>query len=264
MITFGSLFAGIGGWDLGLERAGWECKWQVEIDDYCNKVLEKHWPDVPRYRDVYGVSASSLETVDAICGGFPCQPFSLVGRREGTSDERWLWPEFARLVGEMGPKYVFVENVPGIYTQGGVEIAADLATFGYGFEWGVIPARATGAPHRRERFFLVAYSGSSGRQQIPESSHGYEGKNAGGGKEDNYVSSGHGEGYRDGRVPGVMAQISKQVWREWEPDPANDVESGVGRVAYGLPDGVDRNRVLGNAMIPHIAETIGRVVNEVG
>src|SRR6266487_3849645 len=101
-MRFGSLFSGIGGLDLGLERAGMECRWQVEIDPYCQAVLRKHWPGVPKYEDVRTIS-DELERVDLVCGGFPCQPVSLAGRRRGAADERWLWPEFARLLRVLRP-----------------------------------------------------------------------------------------------------------------------------------------------------------------
>ncbi len=154
MPTFGSLFAGIGGIDLGLERAGWECRWQVEYDPFCQHVLAHHWPDVPRYGDIRAVDWSMVEPVDLIAGGFPCQPFSNAGKRRGKDDERWLWPEFFRCVRALRPRFVLVENVPGfLQPHGGLgELLGDLASFGYDAEWDCIPAAAVGAPHRRDRF----------------------------------------------------------------------------------------------------------------
>ena len=114
--TFGSLFAGIGGLDLGLERAGMVCSWQVEIDEYCRRVLAKHWPDVERFEDVRECGAHNLEPIDLICGGFPCQPHSVAGKRKGAADDRDLWPEYFRIVAELRPRYVLAENVPGIVT----------------------------------------------------------------------------------------------------------------------------------------------------
>lgn len=162
MPTFGSLFSGIGGIDLGLERAGWTCRWQVEIDDYCRRVLSKHWPDVPKHGDVRELTGSELEPVDLVAGGFPCQPVSHAGRRRGTADERWLWPEFRRVLGLLRPRFILVENVPGLLTvNGGAafgEILGDLAALGYDAEWENLPAAAFGAPHLRYRVFLVAYT----------------------------------------------------------------------------------------------------------
>src|SRR4029450_2592075 len=114
MLTFGSLFAGIGGFDLGLERAGLTCRWQVEIDPFCRKVLAKHWPDVTRYADIRELDGRTVDPVDVLCGGFPCQPHSLAGKRGGSADERDLWREFARVIREVGPRWVLAENVPGL------------------------------------------------------------------------------------------------------------------------------------------------------
>src|SRR4051812_1350475 len=117
--TFGSLFAGIGGIDLGLERAGWRGRWQVEYEPFCQRVLAKHWPDVTRYGDIHVVDWSRVEPVDLIAGGFPCQPWSSAGSRRGLDDDRWLWPEFERAVRHLRPRYVLVENVPGLLVGGG-------------------------------------------------------------------------------------------------------------------------------------------------
>lgn len=163
-MTFGSLFSGIGGFDLGLERAGMRCSWQVEIDDYANRVLEKHWPAVKRYRDVREVGSQNLESVDLICGGFPCQPHSLAGKRQASADERDLWGEFARIIRELRPRYVVAENVPGLLSSESGRffgrVLRDLAACGYDAEWECIPASAFGAPHRRDRVWIVAYSKS--------------------------------------------------------------------------------------------------------
>ena len=144
-LTVGSLFSGIGGLELGLERAGMTVRWQVEFDEWCQKVLTKHWPEVPKYGDVRELQASSLEAVDVICGGFPCQPVSLAGKREAQADPRWLWPHFARLVDGVRPKYVVVENVPGLRSAGGADVVADLASLGYDCEWGEFSAAGVGA-----------------------------------------------------------------------------------------------------------------------
>ena len=113
-LRYGSLFSGIGGIDLGMDLAGFECAWQVEVDDYCRQVLETHWPGVPKYKDIYDVKGSALEPVDILCGGFPCQPVSVAGKRSGVDDERWLWDEFYRLICEVRPRWVVAENVPGL------------------------------------------------------------------------------------------------------------------------------------------------------
>jgi DNA (cytosine-5)-methyltransferase 1 len=159
-MKFGSLFSGIGGLDLGLERAGMECAWQVENDPFCQTVLAHHWPDVPGFNDVHEVGKENLDTVDLIAGGFPCQPVSQAGRRKGQNDERWLWPEFARIVGELRPRWVLAENVPALASKGLADVLADLATLGYDAEWELVSAASVGAPHLRERIFIVAYPNS--------------------------------------------------------------------------------------------------------
>jgi DNA (cytosine-5)-methyltransferase 1 len=161
--TFGSLFAGIGGIDLGLERAGWECRFQVEWDPFCQRVLAKHWPDVPRFGDIADVDWSGVPPVDLLAGGFPCQPFSVAGKQRRLDDDRWLWPEFARAIRELRPRYVLVENVPGLLVGGGMDaVLGDLAELGYDAEWESIPAAAVGAPHLRYRVWIIAYRAELG------------------------------------------------------------------------------------------------------
>src|SRR4030095_3747973 len=165
VMTYGSLFSGIGGMDLGLERAGWECRWQVECDPFCLSVLERHWPDVPRFRDVRAVG-SELERVDLIAGGFPCQDVSVAGARAGIGGERsGLWSEFARIVSCLRPRWVLVENVPGLRTQGADRVLHDLEARGYTAWASVVGARHVGAPHRRDRVWIVglADAASDGR-----------------------------------------------------------------------------------------------------
>lgn len=325
--TFGSLFAGIGGLDLGLERAGWECRWQVEIDPYCVEVLKKHWPEVKRYGDIRTVT--NAESVDLICGGFPCQPVSVAGRRKGQEDTRWLWPEFSRVIGMVRPRWVLVENVPGFRTANGgaafAEVLQDLARHGYDAEWASIPAAAVGAPHLRYRVFLVAYPAGTQRdagtedirellanhERSRESDHAHRSStdvadacltglevrpsvegdtrterptaerdgglvpntesqqdrrlqpvgfspNAGaGGKRTNVPDTGTERW--DGRSwvfgSGWRGELTNPSWWAVEPD--------VGRVAHGVPARVDRLRALGNAVVPQVAEWVGRRMIEV-
>ena len=156
--TFGSLFAGIGGFDLGFERAGFKCKWQVEIDDYATKVLEKHWPKVHRERDIRQCGSSNLERVDCIIGGFPCQDISYAGRGAGLAGERsGLFFEAVRLVRELQPRAVVLENVAALLTRGLDRVLGTLAEIGYDAQWHCIPAAAVGAPHIRDRVFILAY-----------------------------------------------------------------------------------------------------------
>lgn len=168
-LTFISLFAGIGGIDLGLERAGMQCVAQVEIDDYANRVLAKHWPGVRRFRDVRGVGAHNLPRADVIAGGFPCQDISSAGRGAGLNGERsGLWFEFRRIIRELRPSYVFVENVSALLHRGIDTVLGDLAALGFDAEWHCIPAAALGAPHIRDRVYIVAYSERNRRQQSAE------------------------------------------------------------------------------------------------
>ena len=223
VLTFGSLFAGIGGIDLGLERAGMQVRWQVEIDEFCNRVLEKHWPDIPRYLDVRSVGVLNAEPVDVIAGGFPCQPVSIAGKKLAQADERWLWPEMARIIRELRPGYVLLENVPGLLARGFGDVLGDLAACGYDAEWDCLRASDLGAPHRRERVFVVAYPNGT-------------------------------------RLEGLWSQVVREAQRYaadrpwWHPEPALD------RVADGFPDRVDRMRALGNAVVPQVVEAIGRVI----
>ena len=167
-MRFGELFAGIGGFSLGLERAGMQCAWQVEIDPYAQAVLKKHWPDVPKHEDVRTFPPQGDYAVDLICGGFPCQDISVAGRGAGLAGERsGLWYEFARIVGVLRPRYVVVENVAALLTRGMDAVLGTLSTLGYDAEWHVIPASAVGAPHRRERVWIVAYANDEGQPDVP-------------------------------------------------------------------------------------------------
>ena len=190
--TVGSLFAGIGGFDLGLERAGFDVRWQVEIDPFCRQVLAKHWPDVRRYEDVRTVGSHSwanrimddmahsgcgdapscpqtyygLEPVDVICGGFPCQDISLAGSGDGLDGERsGLWREMARIVREVGPSYVYVENSPILTSRGLGRLLGDLAELRFDAEWGVLGACDVGAHHIRKRIWVLAHARSDRYRQ---------------------------------------------------------------------------------------------------
>ena len=167
-LRYGSLFSGIGGIDLGMDMAGFECAWQVEVDDYCRQILDKHWPRVPKYKDIYEVKGAEIEPVDILCGGFPCQPVSVAGKRGGVDDERWLWDEFYRLICELRPRWVVAENVTGLFSANSgrafAGVLRNLAESGYDAVWDVYPAGGpggVGAPHRRERVFLVAHTDRS-------------------------------------------------------------------------------------------------------
>lgn len=168
MMTVGSIFSGIGGIELGLERVGMTIKWQVEIDEYCREILEKHWPGVKRYGNIKDIDWSGVERVDLICGGFPCPPVSTAGKRRGSNDERWMWPEFIRCLRTLKPRWVLVENVRGLLSVNNGrefgEILRDLAESGYDAEWFLLGAKDVGAPHKRNRTFILAYPKRHGRE----------------------------------------------------------------------------------------------------
>lgn len=158
-MTFGSLFAGIGGFDVGFERAGLLCKWQVEINPFASKVLEKHWPEVKRHRDIRDFKPSVSDSVDIICGGFPCQDISVAGAGKGIDGEQsGLWSEYFRIICKLRPKYVVVENVSALLRRGIDRVLGDLASIGFDSEWQSFFASDFGLPHRRERICIVAYA----------------------------------------------------------------------------------------------------------
>ena len=152
----GSLFSGIGGLELGIERAlDAKTVWQIEADSFCRRVLARHWPDAQRYDDVR--TAFDLPFVDVICGGFPCQDISAAGKGAGLDGARsGLWREFRRIVEEVRPFAVVVENVPTLRTRGLSRVVGDLDALGYVGEWGVVSAASVGAPHLRRRLFIIA------------------------------------------------------------------------------------------------------------
>jgi DNA (cytosine-5)-methyltransferase 1 len=362
MITFGSLFAGIGGFDLGFERCGMQCKWQVEIDEYATRILERHWPDVHRQRDIKQCGRHNLEPVDVICGGFPCQDISYAGKGAGLDGERsGLFFEAIRLVRELRPRAVVLENVAGLLTRGLDRVLGTLAEIGFDAEWHCIPAAAVGAPHIRDRVFVIAINhrnaGSDDasakriiqERQDTESSGGgvlanatgvgerpRQGSRCNGGRNVQLEGTGPRRNADDCGEAGDVADakrskreqrrevelqwrrtekakqarmgcvendvadtngnrgtsgISKRQQRKkgntkkpnncrsgwtfqsdwWAVEPevgelVDGVSGGLvrfaGRVANGIPNRVDKLRCLGNAIVPQVAEVVGRILLE--
>ncbi len=236
-LTFVSFFAGIGGIDLGLERAGHRCVGQVEIGDYCNRVLEKHWPDVPRWRDIRKVDPNELPKADLWCGGFPCQDISNAGKRAGIHGERsGLFFDWMRLVRQVRPRYMLLENVSALLERGLDSVLSELSESGYDAEWDVIPAGAFGANHFRPRLFLVAYpSGDSIKNTLLQPASGMR-----------FL------GCKPGRIP-----VKTISWAHWSADQPRFTE-----MDDGIPDWPRIVSALGNAVVPQVAECIGRMLQE--
>lgn len=223
-----SLFSGIGGLELGLERAGMTVVGQVELDPYCRRVLAKHWPEVPRHDDVRTAAdwwlARPRPTVDLVAGGFPCQDVSDAGDRAGIEGQRsGLWAHFAETIRRVRPRHVLVENTPGLLARGMGRVVGDLAGLGYDAEWDCVPAAAVGAAQLRARLWILA----------------------------------HTRGQRDeaqDRLPAGWPVPRVRSW--WLAEPS------VGRVAHGASAAMVRPELhaLGNAVVPQVAEHIGRLI----
>lgn len=180
-MKIGSLFSGGGGLDAAVGHAfGGETVWHCEQDEAASKVLAHHWPNVPNLGDITAVDWADVEPIDVLCGGWPCQPFSLAGKRKGAEDERALWPYVAGAVRILRPRYIVLENVPGIFTAGEFgRVANDLAACGYDLRWTCLRASDIGAPHRRERIFIVATDACDGwHEGWPESARPVGGSDA--------------------------------------------------------------------------------------
>jgi DNA (cytosine-5)-methyltransferase 1 len=297
------LFSGIGGFSLGLERAGMRTVAFCEIDPYCRAVLAKHWPGVPCFDDVRKLTAADItEPVDVICGGFPCQDISVAGKGAGLAGERsGLWREYARLIGEIRPRYVIVENVAALLGRGLSTVLGDLSEIGYDAEWHVISAADVGAPHRRERVWIVAYpvSGGCGEEWfgrgLQEISGEWANQRSAVKKSSQMADTaqlqrngcaihagGHSQSGDEVLESGVSSSVDissdaniqrlegqRQIASGISQELHNlgnyswwRIEPDVGRVAYGVPARVDRLKGLGNAVVPQIPEMIGRAIME--
>lgn len=242
------LFSGIGGFSLGLERAGMRTVAFCEIDPYCRRVLARRWPGVPVYNDVRELSGQRLwddgntTSIQVICGGFPCQDISLAGRGAGLSGERsGLWFEYARLIGDLRPQFVIVENVSELLGRGLGDVLGSLAALGYDAEWHCIPAAALGAPHIRDRVWIIAYPNGQGL-------------------------AGQGQAIRLSAVGAGTREwdaIAKEIgdnFRELRAGRASSPKPFIRRGDDGFADWAHRIRALGNAVVPQIPEIIGRAI----
>jgi DNA (cytosine-5)-methyltransferase 1 len=321
-VKVGSLFSGIGGLDLGLERAGMTVVWQSEIDPYACRVLAKHWPHVPNLGDITTIDWSTVEPVDIICGGYPCQPFSLAGVRRGEADPRHLWPHFLAALRHLRPRLALLENVPGHLSLGFGRVLGDLAENGYDAEWTCVSAAAIGAPHLRVRVFVVAYPHGEGEPSVPVDAVARprflvpDANGSGLGPDQRHVQPRQSDAARRGPLSKSVSDELRQqsvtvTGRGGEAVAQHDgtdravanadglagsetgpceratgtmgepgaitgtvgcrgarlgetwaVEPDVGRVADGVPARVDRLRCLGNAVVPQVAEWVGRRIIE--
>jgi DNA (cytosine-5)-methyltransferase 1 len=220
-LAVGSLFSGIGGLDLGLERAGMQVRWQSEIDPYACRVLAKNWPGTPNLGDITQIDWSTVPHVDLICGGYPCPAFSQAARGRNVAPD--LWPWMREAVAALRPRYVLLENVAAHLGRGFSAVLDDLDALGFDAEWATFTACAFGAPHARRRLFALAYPHCKGEPALTV----------------------------DGEVARVRPPASPRR-SAWLPS-ADDA-----RADDGVPHRLDRCRVLGNAVVPDIAEFVGR------
>lgn len=297
MITIGSLFSGIGGFELGLERAIPNSKtiWQCEQNKFARKVLEKHWPDVPIYDDIKEMKHGSIDIVDVICGGFPCQDISQAGKGKGIAngERSGLWFEMLRIIDMVRPRIAIAENVTAITQKGrGMDIVlSSLAEIGYDVEWIDVRASDEGAPHQRERIFFVAYpnkihtNGKFGNVEKEKQKTSKEIQHQTKHSDEPWNSNPIDDGTRFESTDTNMQHIKKQSMHTftmesnamfecgsgenmrtykrnyWQRTP---IESPLCRVDDGISNRVDRLKALGNAIVPQCSETIGRYIMQSG
>jgi DNA (cytosine-5)-methyltransferase 1 len=245
----------------------------VETDFFCQKILKKHWPDVPIYGDIREINGLEIQRkhgpIGIITGGFPCQPFSVAGKREGKGDDRYLWPEMLRVIREIHPPWVLGENVAGIANMVLDEVLFDLESEGYEAQSFIIPACAVNAPHRRDRVWIIAHNARNacggrlerkswrGAEKKPENGF-MESKSSPTSDTNHERLQGHGE-YEEcsGEFP-VGAETWQEAWFE--------VATRLCRVDDGVSSGMDRAKrlkALGNAVVPQVVEVIGRMIMRV-
>jgi DNA (cytosine-5)-methyltransferase 1 len=278
-MTLGSLFDGISGFPLAASWCGIETKWVSEIDDYCLKVSKKNFPNAIQYGDIKEIGKGRKwepEYVDIISGGFPCQPFSVAGNQQGKEDNRYLWPEMLRVITEVKPRWVIGENVPGIINMALDEVLASLENEGYKTETFIIPACSIGGPHRRDRVWIIAYTGLPESQGWEKFKKGQQlnGRGQTWGESSSFsgipnASNTNSEGIQRGETSGDIKKSREIVKQfiggyhqqpDWKKFPT---QSPVCGRDDGIPNRVDRIKALGNAIVPQIAYEIFKAINEV-
>lgn len=271
------LFSGIGGFALAARWMGWETVGFCEPDKFCQQVLKMHWPDVPIHDDVRGLEGHAVGSVDIITGGYPCQPFSYAGRRGGEEDDRHLWPEFARLISELGPRWVVGENVAGHVTMGLDAVLSDLEGLGYSWEAYIIPACAVDAPHRRDRVWIVGNANCNGQSVVAvnDETPGLSGDVGNTNNEGLEGFTWNGDrkrqpGRQQAQSAGSFAETPTEI-RDgfWEPEPPicllddglpDRLAGYFGRTATGIPHRKQKLMALGNAIVPQVAYEIFKAI----
>lgn len=281
------LFSGVGGFSLSAEWV-WgdelEILGFVETDKFCQKVLKKHWPNVPIYGDIRNLDGKEFRPVDLITGGFPCQPFSVAGKRGGRADDRYLWPEMFRVIKEAKPTWVIGENVTGIVGMALDTVLFDLESINYETQTFIIPACGVNAPHRRYRVWIIAHDRSTESGRL-SGIRGEEMAQIGGGSQDvaysdkqGFSSFGDKKGLRKttdkrpstGIERRSCLQNTKSDW--WAIEPAmGELVNGVsnrlvrfeGRVATGVKNRVNKLKVLGNSIVPQVVMPIMQAIKEI-
>ncbi len=241
------LFSGIGGFSLAGQWAGFETVQFVEIDKFCQKVLRKHWPNVPIHDDIK--TFTYKEPVTLLTGGFPCQPFSQAGKKKGNKDDRYLWPEMARIIRECKPNWIIAENVSGILAMAIDNIISDLEAENYSVEIFLLPACAANAPHRRNRVWIVAKLNGE-RCKIRENNEQfiYMEEN-----EEWYIQKTH-EKWRE---------FQPRSWQTFRANEWFNYNAGICRDIHGIPNWMDRIKSLGNSIVPQVVYPIMKCIYEI-
>lgn len=254
-MTHGSLFSGIGGFDLAAQWMGWQNVFQVEINEHCQKVLKKNFPTTKKYGDIKEFDGRKyMGTVDVISGGFPCQPHSKAGKQLGEKDDRDLWSECKRGISEIRPKFALFENVSALLTSDGGRffngVLSDLAEIGYDAEWCCLPASVFGAPHIRERIWIISY---------PHSIIGTQSVFIENGKEKKEWNKKTQIGCKDREFFKMASSIycGIRIDKEWLPEP------GIPKLVNGIPSELDEIRGYGNAIVPKVAHQIFKVIEAI-